>query len=163
MESLSHHAGGARNQGSPQLQYRDQSVGKERTYYGQHIHRLHRFHRFCKTLCAICRWFLFPFFAFEFSALQKTDEFACSAHDRDRTNPIPSHQLLRIIEGCVWFDKETWSNRAHDVAGAREVPPLTWQGLEIFERKHSVQTLVLCNRKRNLPVDRQNRINQITD
>jgi hypothetical protein len=36
MESLSHHAGGARNQGSRQLQYRDQSVGKERADYGQH-------------------------------------------------------------------------------------------------------------------------------
>src|SRR5829696_4200348 len=36
VERLSHHAGGTRNQGSPQLQDCDQSVGKERANYGQH-------------------------------------------------------------------------------------------------------------------------------
>src|ERR1044072_828457 len=54
MECLSHHAGGTRNHRRHQLQYRDQSVGKERAKYGQHMNnRLHRTRRFCKTICVI--------------------------------------------------------------------------------------------------------------
>src|SRR5262245_32366753 len=36
VQCLSHHAGGACNHGGHQLQYRDQSVGKERADYGKH-------------------------------------------------------------------------------------------------------------------------------
>src|SRR5690349_10052589 len=37
VQRLSHHAGGASNHGRHQLQYRDQSVGKERANYRKHI------------------------------------------------------------------------------------------------------------------------------
>src|SRR5215213_730192 len=37
VECLRHHAGRAGDDGSPQFQYRDQSVGKERANNGQHI------------------------------------------------------------------------------------------------------------------------------
>src|SRR6185503_8702212 len=56
VERFSHHAGGACNHGSPQLQYSDQSIGKERADYGKHTtspsilgnctnHRLHEITR----------------------------------------------------------------------------------------------------------------------
>ena len=174
VERLSHHAGGACDQGSRQLQYRDQSVGKERADTASirrsfkyrmtilNIHRLHRLHRFCKTdLCESVDGFYVALFAFEFSALEKTDEFARSSHHRDRTDSVSFHQLLRVIESCVWFDKKPRRDRAHDVACACEVPPFARQRLEIFERQHPVQTLVLCDWKSDLPVHRQDGIDQV--
>jgi len=63
------------------------------------------------------------------AGLEKADQLAGFPHHRHRADTVSFHQLLRVIEGGVWLDKEPRRDGTHDVASAREVPAFTWQRL----------------------------------
>ena len=69
------------------------------------------------------------FRAFEFAGLKKADQLAGFSHHCNRADTVSFHQLLRVVESGVWFDKETRRDRTHYVASAREVPAFAWQRL----------------------------------
>src|SRR6185369_4946098 len=113
-------------------------------------------------ICVICDLF-FTFGAFELAGLQKSYEFAGFSYDCYRADPVSLHQLLRVSESRVWLDEKPWRDGAHDVARARKVPALARQSLQIFQRQHPMKTTVLCDWKSDLPVQGQNRVDQVTD
>src|SRR6185369_14594677 len=62
------------------------------------------------------------FFTFEFSALQKADEFAIFADDGERADAVAFHQLAGVVDCGCRFDEKSGSDRPHDVAGTGEMP-----------------------------------------
>src|SRR5262249_2426166 len=150
-----------------------QSVGKERADYGQHrrvlqVTRLKApFGLSRKNLGLanhpqIKQMALSPL-AFELAALQKTDELAVLADDGERADAVAFHYLASAIELRIGFDKESRRDRPHYVACAREVPTFARQRFQIFQRQHPVQLPVESDGKRDLPMQWQHRIDQITD
>src|SRR6185369_692519 len=103
------------------------------------------------------------FGALELAGLKKSDQFSSFSNHCHGPDTVTLHQLLCVAEGSVWFDEEPRRNRPHHVAGAREMPALARQSLQIFERQHAVQSLILRDRKGDLPVQRENGVDQVTD
>ena len=136
-------------------------IAEKRGAGNKSIHRLRR--RYVKNLCNLRMDLLCASFAFELAALEETDQLTAFSDDCNRTDAISFHQFLRVIESRVWFDEKPRRDGPHDVAGVCEVPTFAWQRLEIFQRQHAVKAVVLSHWESNLPVQRQNRVDQVTD
>ena len=120
MKCFGHHAGGTGHESPDELQYRDQSVGKERAENSQHtgdsfVYENESSIRIIAEKCGAINCgsveVLTRIFAasctFEFTALEEADELTVFAYNSKRTDSVAFHQFASVIERRRWARQKT--------------------------------------------------------